>query len=174
MSIRPAPRRSGFTLIEVLVVIAVIGTVISLAALSFGESRSRSLEREAERLQGLLRLAVDEAIIRSVPMGLVVDRGGYRFLQRPRQAGQRRWVPMTNDRTFSEHKLPGFAELAMTERADALTRVDVDANAHRPDAMINATGALTPFQLKLRGEPRDPVWRIKATRDGTITLERHD
>jgi general secretion pathway protein H len=174
MTNRSAPLRDGFTLLEVLVVIAIIGTVISLAALSFGENRARGLEREAERLQGLLRLAVDEAVIRSVPMGLVVEGDGYHFLQRPRDLGQRGWVPMADDRTFGEHKLPGFAELEMTQRADALSRPDDDDGARRPDAIINATGALTPFQLTLRAEPRDPEWRIIASRNGEIALERHD
>lgn len=172
MSARPSPRR-GFTLLEILVVIAVMGTVISLAALSLGNNRARELEREAERLQGLLRLAVDEAVIRSVPMGLVVERDGYRFLQRPHDPNQRGWLPMDDDRTFGEHRLPGFAELEMTERADALAGDD-DGDGTRPDAVISATGALTPFELTLRAEPRDPEWRIIATRNGTVTLERHD
>ena len=71
----------GFTLIEILVVMAIVGIVVALAAVRFGMSDVDTLQREAERLSLLLETARDEAIGLGQPIGFSAQPGTYRFWQ---------------------------------------------------------------------------------------------
>ena len=67
---------SGFTLIEILVVLAIIGLLTGMAVLSAGAASS-GVEREARRLSATLRLAADESRLQGRVLGLRFDSGGY-------------------------------------------------------------------------------------------------
>ena len=70
----------GFTLIEVLLVVLLIGIVsgIVLLAASPNDS-SRLVASETERLAQALSLAIDEAVSENQQLGLMLDEKGYRF-----------------------------------------------------------------------------------------------
>jgi len=70
----PSPR--GFTLIEILVVLALIGLLTGMAVLSAGVSGS-GVEREARRLSAALRMAADESRLQGRVLGLRFDSQGY-------------------------------------------------------------------------------------------------
>lgn len=81
MSFRPS-RQHGFTLIEVLVVIVIIGVMAAMIVVSMtmGDPR-RELLKEAERLRTVLALAAEEAVIQQVELGAEFTESGYRFLK---------------------------------------------------------------------------------------------
>ena len=78
----PLPRLSrGFTLIELMVVIVILGIIASFAVLSVGNrDASAALEEEVQRLAALLQLASEEAVITGRQLGLRITPGGYLFV----------------------------------------------------------------------------------------------
>lgn len=75
-------KHSGFTLIEVLVVITIIGILAGVVVLSVNiNSDNRALESTANRLHALFYLAQEEAVILNEEYGIEVFNDGYRFLQ---------------------------------------------------------------------------------------------
>ena len=60
---RPDPR--GFTLLELLIVLVIIGVVLSLVSVRLEPSASQKLEQEGQRLALLLESARDESVARS-------------------------------------------------------------------------------------------------------------
>ena len=72
-------RRAGFTLIEILVVIALLGIAAAVVALSVSGSDSRLLREETARLGALFRIAQDEARITGRTLVWEADVTGYRF-----------------------------------------------------------------------------------------------
>lgn len=67
-------RRRGFTLIELIAVMAVLATVLALAAPTLsGFIRGRSLQEEARRFLALSRYGRSQAVSCSVPMELWID-----------------------------------------------------------------------------------------------------
>lgn len=72
----------GFTLIEILLVVAIMGIVGSLVALSSHSASGRVVETEAERLLQLMRFARDEAEVGGQALELQLSPQGYSFRRR--------------------------------------------------------------------------------------------
>ena len=77
-----AREQAGYTLIEVLVVIAVISITAGLVAVNLEGDDRKSVEREAARLAGALEHAAALAQWRSETLGFSADGAGYRFWRR--------------------------------------------------------------------------------------------
>ena len=78
----PITRERGFTLLELLVVVAILGIAAGVVSLSVSPSDDRLVVEEAERLAALFRLAQDEARITARPLTWEADTRGYRFVGR--------------------------------------------------------------------------------------------
>jgi len=83
--------RDGFTLVELMVVVTVIGLASGVALWSLPDPRGRVTD-EATRLAARARAAHDLAIVDARPVSLWVTGGGYGFDQR---IGGR-WVPLAD------------------------------------------------------------------------------
>lgn len=68
---------SGFTLVEVLIVLAIIGVASGAVILGLGSSRQASAFAEAQRIASLVRLASDQALVDDRPFVLALDASGY-------------------------------------------------------------------------------------------------
>lgn len=76
-------RRSGMTLIEVLVTLAIMGVLATMVILGLGVSdRGLTVQTEANRLTERLGLAADEAMVTRRPIALAWDARGYGFVTR--------------------------------------------------------------------------------------------
>lgn len=87
----------GFTLIEMLVVIAILGILSTFVALSTAPDPRRGAAIEAERLGLLLEAAAQEALWGGRAIAWSADAKGYRFLQ---AESERRWEPIIDDEVF--------------------------------------------------------------------------
>jgi len=100
-AIRPASRglrsslvrTAGFTLIELMVVLVVIGVVAGMVTMSAAPSPQRELRADADRLAQLLSLAREEAQVRGAPIRFEADGSGFRFVV----FRDRQWRPITDD-----------------------------------------------------------------------------
>lgn len=81
----------GFTLVELMVVLFIIGLVAGIAVISMPDPRGRLVD-EAEHFAGRVIAARDNAVLQSRPMALALDASGYRFEQRASGA----WQPETD------------------------------------------------------------------------------
>lgn len=92
---RGHPRASagGFTLLEMLVVLVIVGVLVSVAALAMRGNPRTDLREQAERLALLFETAGDEAQVRAHPLAWQADAHGYRFLIRTDDG----WRPLPQD-----------------------------------------------------------------------------
>lgn len=72
-------RQRGFTLLELLVVLVIVGIMLGFVTLNALPSSRQALQNEAQRIALLLQLARDEAIVRNRPVAFEVDQYRYRF-----------------------------------------------------------------------------------------------
>jgi len=69
----------GFTLIELIVVILIIGLLLTMASMSVTTSTDKSLESEAKRFASLMKLASDESIMNSQLVRTQINKQQYQF-----------------------------------------------------------------------------------------------
>ena len=102
-----APRRvtgrsntasAGFTLVEILVVMVIIGITLGMASLNAIPSPRQDLDNEAKRLTLLLQLARDEAIVRNREVAFEATPDYYRFMVR----NETGWTAMNQDDLLRE------------------------------------------------------------------------
>lgn len=168
----------GFTLIEILVVVLLIGILYSLAVFTLGDRQYTETRDNARRLHATLRLAMDEAVIRGRPLALSARAGEYAFLALD-DAGD--WQRLGDDRGLGRHALAPVVRLELldSEVPDALLAAQADGDetpedAPQPRAVFLPTGELTPFRLRLHADNERPDWLIEGSDDGEITLSRRD
>jgi len=88
-----AAARAGFTLLEMLVVIVIIGIVSGLVAVNAQPSPRQLLAQQAQRLVWLLQGAHDEARLRGELIAWEATPQAFRFVIR--EGG--RWLPLRDD-----------------------------------------------------------------------------
>ncbi|WP_111928977.1 type II secretion system minor pseudopilin GspH [Paraburkholderia bryophila] len=93
-------KQHGFTLLEMMVVLLIVGLLVAVVALAPARNRRTELAEEAQRLASLLESAGDEAQVRSTPMAWQPIAGGYRFYRRTDDGA---WQPVA-DELFSPHR----------------------------------------------------------------------
>jgi general secretion pathway protein H len=98
-------RAHGFTLIEILVVIVIIGVVISMATLSVNIlGRDSQVEEQARRFWTVLKQTREEAELQSVNVGVYIAAEEYEFLRLDPLTNS--WLPITDDKLYATRELP--------------------------------------------------------------------
>jgi general secretion pathway protein H len=164
--------QSGFTLIEMLVVVVIIGIVISSVTLSIHtQDRGEQMETEMQRIQALLKMAREEAVMQDEDIALKVGENSYSF----EVLGEKGWEPITDDQIFRERKIVDGTELALKVDNLEINFGQQQAAAGEdkippPRIFILSSGEIMPFELILRTQDQTLQYSLKADQDGTIKL----
>ncbi len=101
-------RSTGFSLIEIMVVMLIIGLFAGSAVYIFdGNNSASQLKRESQRLKQIIKIAMDESLINATQLGLVITEEGYEFLQ----LKDRNWIPVSDDKSLAVHHWPKDTEV---------------------------------------------------------------
>lgn len=153
-------RTHGFTLIELIVVMALLATVLAVAAPSLSRFfRSRTLDSEARRFIALTRYAQSRAVAEGIPMLLWIDteRGAYGLAAESTYTDQDdKAVEFTLDETLQIEVEPSVSTQSATTGLTALSRPSNRLQSIRftPEGFINGT---SPEWILIRQGAEDAV-----------------
>lgn len=152
----------GFTLIEILIVIVIIGITIGFALIAFGDFGSeKRIIFSAEQLSTTLKMAQQQAILESSTLGLKINAKGYELLKF-NNAGV--WNPVSKNALFKFHYFPEN------------TVVHIEAGKHMaggfPEIIINSTGDMTPFNIKIGTSQNDNLAVLSGSHNGIILVKK--
>lgn len=137
----PRPAR-GFTLIEVLIVLLILGIALAGVSLSIDGHAARDTRMALERLRFTLEASAERAQLRGQPLAFELLADGYRFSV---QDASGKWVALDEPPVFTERVLPAplaWAELSTEEDPNgANRRIIFRSEAPRFRLRLNA-GAL--------------------------------
>jgi len=140
----------GFTLIEVLLVVVVIGVVMGITVISLNpEDPARRLLRERDRLQAQIQYARLLAESDQIEVGIHLRAEGYEFLQF-RQSDQR-WLPLQDDPALKPGKAQGV-DFSWRDGDAAAAQAGVGGKPRagsQPDLMLLSSGEATPGVIRL-------------------------
>ena len=165
-TLRNTMRRSrfdkGFTLIEILVVMVIVATVLSIAMLSFGIlGGDRDLQTEAKRFAALMEVVQDEASMQGREFGIELMTAGYRFVEYDALTAQ--WADVPGDDILRLRGLPEDVEFELfledkrilldddpapfddPEKMNGRAATDV----YSPHLLVFSSGDATPFELHI-------------------------
>ena len=143
-------RPGGFTLLEILVVLIIIGVIVGGAMISIGDPGINKIREANQRLMALVELAQEEAVLQSRDVGIGFWQDGYAFFQPTGaldEAGNVVWAQLEDDDVLRQRNLIEGMRVHLK-----LEDVEVVMNAvaiKRPQVMILSSGEITPFKLML-------------------------
>lgn len=139
-------RPAGFTMIEILVVLIVVGMLAALAVANLGGgTQKRELENTARELFLLMQTASEQAVLNNQELGMVLEDDSYRFLALDEVEGT--WVSQ-GERLFQPRELPQGLVVTSVIESDLPTMAGAE-DTLQPDLMFFSSGEVTPFELEL-------------------------
>ena len=186
-------KSQGFTLLELLVSIVIIGLILSMAVLSVGGGRDDEVEEEARRLAALMELAGQEAILKTKELGLRFTPNGYQFMvwkkgddEKDGDEREDRWQEYV-DGVLKARELPEELEFELfleglpvtLEMEDSDADEDKKKKKIKPHIILFSSGERSPFELtisvdNLSLDGEDIRYHLEGKMLGTLEVTKRD
>lgn len=165
--------QSGFTLLEILLVLVLIAVIAGLAMLSVGGGDHRRLHAEALRLKTVIVESADEALLQGSDLGLVFDETGYQVEYFDHKEGS--WMPLT-EKLFGHHEWPVGISVTMTLDGEdfdesALQQQAEDSDLDGPQLLFLSSGEASPFTIEFNSIDKEQRARLVSDGVSGVWLE---
>ncbi len=183
----------GFTLIEVMLVIVLIGIMVSSVQFSFSSSKPEQLlQQSSARFAGIFDVAAEYGMLNNIELGLYIDENTYQFLGYDGV----RWSPIADKPVFEAFTLPEGVEVVLqlddlpiedvllfdptllnNEDDESLFEKEGEEKKIIPQVYILSGGDITPFSLTFeladfsfdKGE--DVIFKVTGIYTVPLTIE---
>lgn len=143
--------QQGFTLLEIMVVVALIVLTVSLVGINLGRDLDQVAELEARRFARLVEHVRDESVLSGRVYAIEVDEAqkSYQFLITDGE-----WKSVTRDDVLRQRHFPDYLSIHF--------EVPEQAIASRGLLVVQGLGEITPFRLAVAGEK---YWHVVSLDD---------
>ena len=151
----------GFTILEILAVLLIVTIMTGLVVARLPAfASSADVDREARRLELLLKMAQNEAVLDSIEFGLRQTDDGYLF-QRYDDATQS-WIKA--EAPFQERVLDEDVQLTLFAESANYSTLGEGV----PPVLLLSSGELTPFRIELTDRTGSVEVQIEGRLHGEI------
>ena len=152
--------QSGFTLLEIMVVVVLISLTVTLVSINLDRDLDQIAHREAVRFARLLEHVKEESILTGRVYAIQVDESDktYRFME----SGEK-WTPVKDDDLLRKRLFPEY----LSVRFDAL---EARQEGEAAPLVVQGLGEVTPFQLVVSGD--DFLHVVKMDEEFNVVVDR--
>ena len=152
-----AKTNMGFTLIEILVVILIVGITLSFALMAFGDfGEKRRIVISAEQFSQYVKLAQQQAILETTTLGIGIHKNGYQVM---RLSPKAKWLPMSSNSIFHEQHFPKGLLINLQNNA---------SSRGNPSIIIDSSGDMTAFTLTFGSAKQPSIVSIIGEHNGAL------
>ena len=179
MTLLVCDRNRGFTLLEILVVIVIIGVMVAMVTLSFNVLGSdRETAEETRRFWAVLRQAREEAELQSIDLAVFVGATDYEFLRFDTRRNE--WQQIADDKLYAPRVLPeGLRFRLWMESRELVLKPGLPDRSKRdenqkwpPQVTVLSSGDVVPFELQIERDAAPALWRMTSQADGDLRVEQ--
>ena len=153
-------KNNGFTLIEILVVLLIIGITMGFALMSFGDfGEKRRIIVAAEQFTQYVKLVQQQAILETSTLGINFKNDGYQVLRFKAPAS---WIALPANSIFHRQHFPKGLVINLRK---------ISHKRGTPVIIIHSSGDMTAFTLDFGTTKQATLATIIGLRNGTITVK---
>lgn len=161
-------KNKGFTLIEIMVVVALISIIMGSVVLSVGDGGQLDrIEIETKRMSALIKLLGEEAILKNKEFAVVVTETEYDFQELDKND---KWQALAGDTVFHKRKMTANSKIEMV-----LEEFDVDFGAQKETEDVKifllSSGEMSPFEIKIQDLESEDYFMITGSILGALKIE---
>lgn len=163
-------RQSGFTLIELMVVVLIMGLGLGLVALSVGRDGSTMARDEAEQFMLRADFVAEQVVLNSEVIGLfveprdVINSSDYQWCYRWQRLRNNSWEELSD--ALEERCLPSALQVEMVVENEPY-EYDPEVDTPTPVVVFYPSGESTVFELAIY----DADQRLTGTQDAIQRIE---
>ena len=180
-------KASGFSLLEILIALVIGAILVSFSVMAFGDNKGSDLEKQATRLYALFKQAQDETLLRSIDLGVRIEKDHYLFYLFNYE--DEKWLPLEGDDFFTKKEIPESLEVKLVVDGNTLFGGDEDEEVdifeddvdifedgqpkiEPPQIFILSSGEMNNFKVAIGWTDDDPrYFLISGNMIGTIEIE---
>jgi len=149
---------AGFTLLEILVVLLIIGLIASVVVVSISGSNYKTELRSATyKISRQIELARNESTFRNELWGIEIKRNTMRFLKF--DPVTETWNSQTK-RAYISHQLSENFELKLETKDVQQSSQSNELEDSTPNLIIEPSGEITPFEITIEYIPQNLAWYV--------------
>ncbi|MCW9025130.1 MAG: GspH/FimT family pseudopilin [Gammaproteobacteria bacterium] len=157
--------QQGFTLLEVLVVMVLLGIILSVAVIGTGNPQADKLEEDVRRLLQILKLTQEEAILTRQQIAVKFGTQHYELSRYDDE--EKIWIPISDPAIFRRRELdPGY-EIKLFQDGISVSLEEEDSGR----VLFYSSGEMTPFELHLSLPDTDIRYQMTGTMLGELSVE---
>ncbi len=191
--LRKYSKHHGFTLIEVMLVIVLIGIMVSAVQFNFSSNKPEQLlQQSSARFAGIFDVAAEYGMLNNIELGLYIDENTYQFLGYDGV----RWSPIVDKPMFEAFTLPEGIEVVLqlddlpiedvllfdptllnNEDDESLFEEEEEEKKIIPQVYILSGGDITPFSLTFElanfafDQGEDLIFKVSGIYTTPLTIE---